>query len=146
MSAFYIYFTPKIEILLWGSNQNISCSILTWLGKTNTFLHFLESLRSWAIIKIKIKKLDGDNKCFSLILRTLIFFQKICKMLKTSMWDYEKLSGVTYPFYFINWQSIHKTHCMQTIKKILMWEVLPAIALNKLQVWQSVSHISYMVE
>ena len=62
------------------------------------------------------------------------------------MWDYEKLSVVTYPFYFINWQSIHKTNCMQTIKKILMCEVLPAIALNKLQVWQSVSHISYMVQ
>ena len=62
------------------------------------------------------------------------------------MWDYEKMIVVAYPFYFINWQSIHKTNCMETIKKILMWEVLPAIALNKLQVWQSVSHISYMVE
>ena len=62
------------------------------------------------------------------------------------MWDYEKLSAVTYPFYFINWQFIRKANCMQTIKKMLMWEVLPAIALNKLQVWQSVSHISYMVE
>ena len=62
------------------------------------------------------------------------------------MWYYEKLSVVTYPFYFINFQSIHKTNCMQTIKKILMWEVLPAIALKKLQVWQSVSHKSYMVK
>ena len=62
------------------------------------------------------------------------------------MWDYEKLSVVTYPFYFINWQSIHKANSMQTIKKMLMWEVLPAIALNKFQVWQSVSYISYMVE
>ena len=67
-------------------------------------------------------------------------------MLKTSMRDYEKLSVVTYPFYFINGQSIHKTNCMQTIKKILMWEVLPAIAHNKLQVRQSVNHISHMVE
>ena len=25
---------------------------------------------------------------------------------------------------------VHKTSCMQRIKKILMWEVLPAIALN----------------
>ena len=58
------------------------------------------------------------------------------------MWDYEKLSLVTYPLYYINWLSIHKTNCMQTIKKILMWEVLPTIALNKLQVQQSV----YMVE
>ena len=58
------------------------------------------------------------------------------------MWDYEKLSLVTYPLYYINWQSIHTTSCMRTIKKILMWEVLPAIALNKLQVRQSV----YMVE
>ena len=62
------------------------------------------------------------------------------------MWDYEKLSLVTYPFYFKNWQSIHKTNCMQTIKKILMWEVLPSITHNKLQVWQIVSHISQMVE
>ena len=61
------------------------------------------------------------------------------------MWIYEKLSVVTYPFYFINWQPILKTKYLQTIKKILMWGVLPAIALNKLQVWQSVSHISYMV-
>ena len=54
------------------------------------------------------------------------------------MWDYEKLSLVTYPLYYINWQSIHKTNCMRTIKKILMWEVLLAIALNKLQVGHSV--------
>ena len=51
-------------------------------------------------------------------------------MLKTSMSDYEKLSAVTYPFYFINRQSIHKTNCMQRIKKILMREVFPAIALK----------------
>ena len=62
------------------------------------------------------------------------------------MWFYEKMSVVIYPFYFINWQSIHKTNCMQTIKKLLMWVVLPAIALNKLQVWQSVSHVSYIIE
>ena len=84
----------------------------------------------WVIIKIKIKKLDGEYNYLDLILRTWVF-QKICKMLKTSMWYYEKSSVVTYPFYFINWQSIHKTSCMQRIKKILMWEVLPAIALKK---------------
>ena len=50
-------------------------------------------------------------------------------MLNNSMWDYEKSSMVTYPCYFINWQSMHKTSSMQIIKKILMWEVLPAIAL-----------------
>ena len=46
------------------------------------------------------------------------------------MSDYEKSSLVTYPFYFINWQSIHKTNCMERIKKILMREVFPAIALK----------------
>ena len=51
-------------------------------------------------------------------------------MLVTSMSDYEKLSAVTYPFYFINRQSIHKTNCMQRIEKILMREVFPAIALK----------------
>ena len=56
------------------------------------------------------------------------FFQKICKMVKTSKREYEKLSLVTYPFYFINWQSIHETNCMQRIKKILMYG--PAIALK----------------
>ena len=53
-------------------------------------------------------------------------------MLKTSMSDYEKSSVVTYPFYFINRQSILKTNCVQRIKKILMREVFPAIALNKI--------------
>ena len=72
------------------------------------------------IIKIKIKKLDGDYN----------YFKKIGIMLKTSMSDYEKSSMVTYPFYFINRKSIHKTNCMQKIKKILMREVFPAIALN----------------
>ena len=43
------------------------------------------------------------------------------------MCDYEKLSMVAYPFYFRNWQSIHKTNCMRSINKILMWEVLPII-------------------
>ena len=37
-------------------------------------------------------------------------------MLKTSMCDYEKFSVVTYPFYFINGQFIHKTNCLQRIK------------------------------
>ena len=46
------------------------------------------------------------------------------------MSDYEKSSVVTYPFYFINRQSIHKTNCMQRIKKILMREVFSAIALG----------------
>ena len=50
---------------------------------------------SSVIIKIKIKMLDGDYNYFNLILRTLIFFQKIGKMLKTSMSDYEKSSSVT---------------------------------------------------
>ena len=51
-------------------------------------------------------------------------------MLKTSMSDYEKSSVVTYPFYYINRQSIHKTNCMQRIRKIVMWEVFLAIALK----------------
>ena len=51
-------------------------------------------------------------------------------MLKTSMSDYEKSSMVTNPFYFVNQQSIHNTNCMQRIKKILMREVFPAIALK----------------
>ena len=67
----------------------------------------------------------------SLILRTLgFFFLKIGKMLKTSMSDNEKSRVVTYPFYFINRQFIHKTNCMQRIKKILIWEVFPAFALK----------------
>ena len=46
------------------------------------------------------------------------------------MSDYEKSSAVAYSFYFINRQSMHKTNCMQRIKKILMREVFPPIALN----------------
>ena len=46
------------------------------------------------------------------------------------MSNYEKSSMVTYSFYFINRQSIHKTNCIQRIKNILMGEVFPAIALN----------------
>ena len=51
-------------------------------------------------------------------------------MLKTSMSDHEKLRVVTYPFYFINRQSIHKINCIQRIKKILKGEVFLAIALK----------------
>ena len=40
--------------------------------------------------KIKIEKLDGDYKYLSLILRNWVLFPKICKLLKTSIWDYEK--------------------------------------------------------
>ena len=85
---------------------------------------------SWVIIKIKVKKLDGNYNYFNFILRACFFFQKIGKLRKTSMSDYEKSSEVTYPFYFINGQSIHKTNCMQRIKKILMREVFPVIALK----------------
>ena len=58
-------------------------------------------------------------------------------MLKTSMSDYEKTSVVTYPFYFINRQPIHKTNCLQIIKKILMRDVFPAIALKVNKVYTS---------
>ena len=44
MSDFQL--TLKIEILLLENYQNISCSILTRPGKTNSFSHFLENLRS----------------------------------------------------------------------------------------------------
>ena len=47
------------------------------------------------------------------------------------MSDYEKKSEVTYPFYFINWQSIHNSNCMHKIKKILMRKVFPVIALKE---------------
>ena len=60
----------------------------------------------------------------------LCFFKKIGRMLKISMSDYEKSGSVTYPFYFINRQSIHKTNCVQRIKKILMREVFPTFALK----------------
>ena len=63
-------------------------------------------------------------------IKTWGFFQKIGKMLKTSLSDYEKSSVVTHPFYFINGHSIQYTNCMQRIKKILMREVFPAIALK----------------
>ena len=43
------------------------------------------------MIKVEIKKLNGDYKYLNLILKTCFFFQKICKMLKTSMLDFEKI-------------------------------------------------------
>ena len=50
-------------------------------------------------------------------------------MLKTSMWEYENRAWWHIFFISKNWQPIHKTICMQIIKKI-MWEVLPAITLK----------------
>ena len=64
-------------------------------------------------------------------------------MLKTSLSDYEKSSVVTYPFYFINRQSIHKTNCMQRIKNILMRKVFPAIALKSMRI--SLDHFIYCI-
>ena len=55
------------------------------------------------------------------------YVQKIVQMLKTSLWEYEKLSAVTYLLYFINWQSMHKTNIMQSIEKVSMWEVFSSI-------------------
>ena len=51
-------------------------------------------------------------------------------MLKTSMRDYEKFTMVTYPFYFINRQSMHKTNCMQSFENISMWEEFSSICYN----------------
>ena len=53
------------------------------------------------MIKIKIKKLDGDFYYFNLIVR-LVFFLKIGKMLKTSMSYYEKKERDDMSFLFIN--------------------------------------------
>ena len=58
------------------------------------------------------------------------------------MSDYEKSSKVTYPFYYINRQSIHNTNCMQRIKKILMQEVFSAIALKN-QIFQNMAIYCY---
>ena len=46
MSDFLYVIFSEVEILLWGNNQNISCSILTWLGKTNTFFTFSRKLEA----------------------------------------------------------------------------------------------------
>ena len=72
----------------------------------------------------KIKKLEGDYKYFSLILRTWV------------------LSVVTYPFYFIKRLSIYTTNCMQRINKILMWEVLPEIALKHFKIQYRLYYIT----
>ena len=46
------------------------------------------------------------------------------------MSDYEKSSVVTYSFYFINRQSIHKTNRMQIIKKILCGKYFAQLLLS----------------
>ena len=50
-------------------------------------------------------------------------------MLKTSMWDYEKWSVVTYPFISLVDSLYIKQAVCKELKKI-MWEVLPVIALS----------------
>ena len=57
---------------------------------------FSKNLRSLKVIKMKIKKLDDDCNYFNLILITLDGH-----MLKTFIRDFENLSTVMYPLYFI---------------------------------------------
>ena len=108
----------------WGNFCSLERKLVWWPGNYN-YVNLI--LRTWFF-------------CCCCFFFFFFFFlgggggQKICKMLKTSMWDYEKSSVVTYPFHFINWQSINKTSCMQIMKKILMWEVLPAIALKSIYI------------
>ena len=52
--------------------QNISCSILSQHGITSEHAHFLKSLRSWAVIEVKRKKLAEDNNRFSSMIRTSV--------------------------------------------------------------------------
>ena len=55
---------------------------------SKTIAHFLEGLKSFAIIRIKRKWLAGDNNYFSLIFRTwviLSFVQIIGQMLIKSL-------------------------------------------------------------
>ena len=87
---FNIQFTLKSKSFFGGNYQNISCSILTRLGKTNKISHFLENLRSWAITKIKIKKLDGDYKYFILILRTWGFSEIYAEKFHVRLWKNER--------------------------------------------------------
>ena len=72
-------FTLKIVFLFRGNYQNISFIILSRPGKTNKFSHFLKSIMSRLIIKIKIKKLHGDYKYLSLILRTWVLTGTLVK-------------------------------------------------------------------
>ena len=60
------------------------------------------------------------------------------------MSDYEKSSVVTYPFYFVNRKSIHKKNCMQRIKRILMREVFPVIALKIFLYTRIFLHVIYV--
>ena len=68
--------------MFWEKFQNISSSILSRLAIThNIYLHSLKSLKSWAIIKIKITKLDDDDNYLSFILKVLGTFKNIFKTL-----------------------------------------------------------------
>ena len=62
-----IYSKNKFHFLT--NCQNISCSILSQHGITSKHAHFLKSLRSWAVIEVKRKKLAEDYNRFSLIIR-----------------------------------------------------------------------------
>ena len=76
LEVFTLYAKTNIS-----DTRNISCSILTRHVIRNIFSHFVESFRSWAIVKIKIKKLDNHNY-FSLILKTKVIFRKLVKCWK----------------------------------------------------------------
>ena len=76
----------------------------------------------------------GNNKlketsCLKIMLAlgVVLFFHLFNCLRKTSIRDYEKLSTVTYPFYFINGLSMNKTNYMQRIKQISTWEVFKSI-------------------
>ena len=85
---------------------------------------FLDSLRSWAIIKIKInkKKLDDDSTYFSLILRTKTIFRKLvkCWKLHVTLW---KIEHCDIYFLFHKLTGHTKTNCMQSFENISIWEV-----------------------
>ena len=65
-----IYSKNKFRFLT--NCQNIICSILSQHGITSKHAYFLKSLKSWAVIKVKRKKLTEDNNRLSSILRTSV--------------------------------------------------------------------------
>ena len=70
----------KTNLILWRIYQNTSCSILSLLGVTNTFLNFLEGLRSKATLKWK--SLVNITTILAWCLGLMLFFNLFRKLLK----------------------------------------------------------------
>ena len=94
-------------------------------SKMHDVMSYNKNCNKEAEWRLQLFKLNSKDMVF------FFFFSKKCKMLKTSGWDYEKSSVVTYPVYSLTYSPCIKQAVCKELRRFLCGKYYPQMPLIK---------------